>query len=116
MNVVAKAAQQAITLLNALKADFKIILPTGEEYGNLEVVRPKERTRVQHNKRGSLFVIYEPIIKSMRIGDVKAVTIPDGVAPEHIRGAISGYASHHWGAGSAKTCVTGNTIEILRVL
>jgi hypothetical protein len=116
MNVVAKAAQQAITLLNALKADFKIILPTGEEYGNLEVVRPKERTRVQHNKRGSLFAIYEPIINSMQVGDVKVVAIPEGVAPEHIRGAISGYASHHWGAGSAKTCVNDNAVEILRVL
>jgi hypothetical protein len=116
MNVVAKAAQQAITLLNALKADFKIILPTGEEYGNLEVVRPKERTRVQHNKRGSLSAVYLPIIQSMQVGDVMVVAVPEGISPEHMRGSMAGYANKNWGSSSAKTCITENTVEILRVL
>jgi hypothetical protein len=115
MNVVAKAAQQAITLLTALKADFKIILPTGEEYGNLEVVRPKERTRVQVNKRGSLSAIYQPIIQEMQVGDVKVVPVPEGVGVENMRGAIAAFAVTHWGKGASKTCVTDQTVEILRV-
>lgn len=116
MNVVAKAAQQAIALLTALKADFKIILPTGEEYGNLEVVRPKERTRVQMNKRGSLSAVYLPIIESMKVGDVMTVPVPEHLVAEHVRGAMAAYVSKNWGVGSAKTCINENAVEILRVL
>lgn len=116
MNVVAKAAQQAISLLNALKADFKIILPTGEEYGNLEIVRPKVFKRIQHNKRGTLIGVYLPIIESMQVGDVRVVEVPEGINPDHMRGAMTSYTSKQWGNGSAKTCVTEKTVEILRVL
>jgi hypothetical protein len=115
MNVVAKAAQQAIALLNALKADFKIILPTGEEYGNLEIVRPKIYKRNQNYKRGTLIGVFLPIIESMEVGDVRVVEVPEGIEPDHMRGAMTGHISKRWGKGSAKTCVNGNTVEILRV-
>ena len=116
MNVVAKAAQQAISLLTALKADFKIILPTGEEFGNLEIVRPKDRTRNMKHRRGALSDIYKPFIESMAVGDVVVIPVPEGIDPLDMRGSMSAFASKNWGNGSAKTCINENTVEILRVL
>ena len=107
MSVVTTTAEKAVSLLKALKADFKIILPTGEEYGDLEVARPK--------KRNNLMPIYVHLIEGMSVGDVNVIHAPEGVSVSNLRGAIAGYAFHRWGKGSARTCIVNNTVEILRV-
>lgn len=114
MSVITVTAEKAVTLLKALKADFKIILPTGEEYGNLEVARASEK-RKNTNKRGSLFALYAHVLKDMQPGDVGVIPVPEGIVAENLRGAISGYASTRWGKGSARTVIENNTVEILRV-
>lgn len=116
MNVVAKAAQQAISLLTALKADFKIILPTGEQYGNLEIASPKPEPRYRRYPHGTLVNVYRPFLDEMVVGDTRVIPAPEGIEVKHLRGAVAGHASKFWGNGSAKTCITGNTVEILRVL
>ena len=49
---------------------------------------------------------YEP-------GDVVAIKNFD-FEPRALQGAITAWATEHWGKGSYKTCVVGPDVEILR--
>lgn len=92
-----------VNVLLAVKADFKIILPDGTEYGNLEVKvqeQPKERTRRGYiYKRGETNAYYEPLIRNLGVGE--AVLIPfDRFDPTVLTGNIGSRAGDMWGAGN----------------
>lgn len=115
MSITVKTTEQAIRLLQACKAEFKIILPTGEEFGTLEVVKKAEHKRTQRYPRGFLHDLYLPVLEPLPPGEVGVVLCPDAVDPTHMQSAICGWCSNRWGAGTYRSCVNGQSVEVLRI-
>lgn len=115
-DIQTKATQQALRLLNALGAKYKIILPDATEYGELIVAKeePKKMRRKLRYPRGTFSSFLAPMFEHTKVGDV--VQIPIGeFKPEHLRSAATAYTNHLWGPGSATSSVTKQHIEVMRL-
>jgi hypothetical protein len=111
--IVKRTIAQAIKLLDASGAKYKIIDQDGNEFGELVVSQQKKSSRTYALKPGTMFRYYHPLIKNMKVGDV--VVIAHGeFEPKSLQGAITGWATANWGKGSYKTCIVDSNIEILR--
>ncbi len=111
---------RAINVLKGAGARFKVILPTGHEFGDLIAVPPRGPiTRTRGGRplpKGTLLAIYGPILDSMAPGDVRQFDTPEGIAPQSPRASACTYANRKFGEGSITTEVIGRQITVLRVL
>ena len=118
MDVITKTTQQALRLLDAVRAQYKVILPTGEEYGVLEI-KPKEEPKVVKRRpgkypHGELTAHATPFLQGVVVGDVAQVPI-DKYDPEILRGSVASNVCMMWGRGNFRTGITATHIEVLRV-
>jgi len=111
--IVKRTIAQAIKLLDASGCKYKVIDQDGNEYGVLTVSEPKKSSRTFKHKPGTMHRFYYPLIKDMKVGDVVVLKNFDFDASD-LQGAITAWASEHWGKGAYKTCVVGPDVEILR--
>lgn len=114
-----QTVERAVAFLNAAKVDYKVILPDGTEYGDLEVVVHKKRTRTQRVAHGTMTALYKDKVRDAEIGDVIQVAIKDieavGAKTESLRSAATAYASMTWGNGTYASVITDTHVEILRI-
>lgn len=114
-----QTVDRAVAFLNAAGVDYKVILPDGTEYGDLEVVVLKRRTRNQRIAHGTMTGLYKQQINNAEVGDVIQVSIADiealGAKPESLRSAATAHASLTWGNGTYTSIVTDTHVEILRI-
>jgi len=116
--------QKAINTLAAFQKQgvkFKVILSTGEEFGELEVVKEKIRTRVVSKLRpmGTIRKYISPFLEDMKAGDIRVVPmskdIPD-FDSKKLLSSISGYCCQKWGNGCSVVAPTPDGgVEVLRV-
>lgn len=111
--VVKRTIAQAIKLLDASGCKYKVIDQDGNEYGVLTVFEPKKASRAYKHPPGTMHRFYYPLIKDMKPGNVVTIKNFD-FEPRDLQGAVSAWASEHWGKGSYKTCMVGSDVEILR--
>lgn len=118
MDIRSEALQRGLQLLRAAQVRFKVITEDGAEYGDLEVVKTKPRTRSRGTKYkvGTIRRYYLPLIESMQPEEVRFVPVGE-FDLDTLQGGISAYASAHWGNKSVITRKDEerNGIEILRV-
>lgn len=114
-NVKKAALKKAIALLNALQAQYKIILPDGEEHGELVIAQTKKQI-LNRRPHGALSNIYIPYLSKLKPGDVCEVPAGEFKA-EDMRSSMAGWIVSNWGKGSAITAIDrkANAIEVLRV-
>ena len=112
--VVTKAIEDAIRLLSVTKCQFKVISPTGEEFGALEVAPKKKKREVTDRVYGELREHYDKHIDySAAPGD--CLRIPLGKYKAHeIRSGVCAKLSSVWGKKSYKTVITDDEVQILR--
>jgi hypothetical protein len=111
--IVKRTIAQAIKLLDASGCKYKIIDQDGNEYGVLAVSEPKKASKSYKHPPGTMHRFYYPLIKDMKVGDVVVIKNFD-FEPRALQGAVTAWASEHWGKGSYKTCMVGPDVEILR--
>lgn len=117
MEIIDRLVKELTTKLNAVKAEYKIILPDGTELGNLEVVK---RGGVKRGPRTADYhAIYNIYLEDMEIGDVCEIDPSryevDGTK---LASAVGVAMIRKWGAGSGTVMfnkTTGN-VEFLRIL
>jgi hypothetical protein len=111
-----RSIQQWAAMMNKWGIQYKLVLPDGQEFGTLEVVKPKSKGR-----RASPFPVntlrdyFLPFIGTLQAGDV--VTVPfSQFEGERLRGAISAWAITHWGKGTCTTYLNHDAghVEVLR--
>lgn len=114
-SVESAALNKAIALLDAIKAEYKIIAPNGREYGTLKVVPPKKRTS-SGVPWGEIANYYRPLVQDLKPGDMVLVPAKN-YDIESLRGSMAGWFTTNWGKGSAITSVNrnDNVVEVLRV-
>lgn len=107
------ALQKSLTMLKAAGAEFIVVLPDGQEivHGNLKLASGK--TRVQRVKKGTYLKIYEETLKKVQVGEI-AVIAAGMHDIDALRGALTGWCSHHWGNGNYITHIKDNTVEVMR--
>ena len=124
MDIITKTARDAARLLNAIRAQYIIVLPTGEQIiqGDLKLhvpdAKPQRKVRAQsRHPHGFLNNHILPYLKDMKIGDVAVIPVPSGADMNEIQGSGASIAAKLWGNGSYKTMRNDTTgsLEVLRM-
>lgn len=112
MDVKAKAITQAVRLLQAAGAQFKVIADDGTEFGELEVAAQKIRSC----RRGHFAATgYLQKLEAMEVGGVEILRPEQPEDLESLRGSVCGKASRLFGRGNYTTVVNDGAVEILRI-
>ena len=124
MDIITKTAKDAARLLNAIRAQYIIVLPTGEQIieGDLQLhvpdATPKRKKRApSRNPLGFLRGHIMPYLKPMKVGDVVVIPVPNNSDVKEIQGSAASISNVLWGRGNYKTmrnATTGN-VEVLRM-
>ena len=124
MDIILKTAKDAARLLNAIRAQYIIVLPTGEQIiqGDLKLhvpdATPAKKPRAQsRHPHGFLNQHITPYLKDMKVGDVAVVPVPKTADMDEIQGSSASIAAKLWGNGNYKTMRNYNTgnLEVLRM-
>ena len=124
MDIILKTAKDAARLLNAIRAQYIIVLPTGEQIiqGDLKLhvpdATPPKKPRAQsRHPHGFLNQHILPYLKDMKVGDVAVVPVPKTADMDEIQGSSASIAAKLWGNGNYKTMRNANTgsLEVLRM-
>lgn len=124
MDIILKTAKDAARLLNAIRAQYIIVLPTGEQIiqGDLKLhvpdeTPPKKKRAVSRNPLGYLRGHIMPYLKPMKVGDVCVIPIPNNSDVKEIQGSAASMANVLWGKGNYKTMRNNDTgnVEVLRM-
>jgi hypothetical protein len=124
MDIITKTAKDAARLLNAIRAQYIIVLPTGEQIiqGDLKLhvpdATPPKKVRAQsRHPHGFLNQHIMPYLKDMKVGDVAVIPVPKTADMDEIQGSGASIAAKLWGNGSYKTMRNANTgnLEVLRM-
>jgi hypothetical protein len=124
MDIITKTAKDAARLLNAIRAQYIIVLPTGEQIieGDLKLhvpdATPSKKPRAQpRHPHGFLNNHILPYLKDMKVGDVAVVPVPKTADMDEIQGSGASIAAKLWGNGNYKTMRNANTgnLEVLRM-
>ena len=124
MDIITKTARDAARLLNAIRAQYIIVLPTGEQIiqGDLKLhvpdATPPKKVRAQsRHPHGFLNQHIMPYLKDMKVGDVAVIPVPKTADMDEIQGSGASIAAKLWGNGSYKTMRNANTgnLEVLRM-
>jgi hypothetical protein len=114
MDINAKAIQKALTILDALGAQYKVVTKGGDEFGTLVVVAAKS----PRTSRTNLIQFgYKDQIRALKLGECQRFTAPDGVSAAQYRSVLSAAAHQIYGKGAVMTSVDSrrNTIDALRI-
>jgi hypothetical protein len=124
MDIITKTARDAARLLNAIRAQYIIVLPTGEQIiqGDLKLHVPdakpdKRAKRASRHPHGFLNQHILPYLQHLKVGDVAVIPVPNGADMDEIQGSGASISAKLWGNGSYKTMRNANTgnLEVLRM-
>jgi hypothetical protein len=124
MDIITKTAKDAARLLNAIRAQYIIVLPTGEQIiqGDLKLhvpdAKPQRKVRAQpRHPHGFLNSHILPYLQHLKVGDVAVIPVPSGADMDEIQGSGASISAKLWGNGSYKTMRNANTgnLEVLRM-
>jgi len=114
--VITKTIAKAVELLKASGAQFKVISPNGDEFGELEVAPAKGKKTFRFG-RGELSCIYKPTLETLKVGEVATIKNPDPnkFDIEDIRSSACSWISKSWGT-DAHTSTIDRTFDVLEIL
>jgi hypothetical protein len=121
MDIILKTAKDATRLLNAIRAQYIIVLPTGETIseGDLKLATAEERKArsAPRHPHGFLNQHILPYLKDMKVGDVAVIPVPNGATMKEIQGSGASISAKLWGNGNYKTMRNDATehLEVLRM-
>ena len=106
-----------LNLLDGLKAQYKIILPSGEEFGGLEAVLPKVNKRGEPRyPRLAVRNHFLPYVEKLAPGEVTEIPLGDfDIVP--LGTNLSAWCCDDWGKGNStyRTDLGKGVIELLRL-
>lgn len=123
MSVQTLALNQALKILVALKAQYKVILPDGEEFGELVVKghrnkanKGKRAAKIEAEGRhwGEMAQYIKPQLEGVLPGEV-VVIAKDKYDMETLASNVSNYAGIVWGRGTYKTLANETGVEVFRI-
>lgn len=115
--VVTKTIQSAVRMLEASGAQFKVIAPNGESFGDLKIETPKKKQMNPDREYGELRGYYDKFVNyNAPVGTVMQIPAHPKYKPEEIRGGLCAKLTTRWGKGTYTTAITkAGTVEIMRI-
>lgn len=116
-----QAVLRLVNVLNAVKAQYKIILPDGTEIGELETKKaptrksPTVERKYPHGARSSYVTAF---MAGMQPGDCTTIPVGNsGFTAAEIRQAANSQGYALWGKGNTMTSIgtDGAGVEVMRV-
>jgi hypothetical protein len=110
--------KKALAVIKASGAKFRIVMPSGEQFGDLPIAAPepeRKRRKLRH-PYGVLRAYYLPFVKDIQPGQV--IDVPFGnFLPGPLMSGISAHFCHSLGNGKVTTAINRDrkVIEVLRV-
>jgi hypothetical protein len=104
-NLQKNGVEKLLNVLNAMGAQYKIILPDGTAYGELEAKEPKKKKPKSPNeaghryRRGETLAYYMPFLNAMQPGAAEAIPF-DRFHPPTLAQNVNSMAHHMWGSGN----------------
>ena len=93
-----RAVNQLISTLSGMGAQYKIIMPDGTEYGELEIKLPdNKKTKNIVYPRGATRAYYEPFLSNLRIGEETSVPYADWDV-RILKSNIHSWCFDNWGS------------------
>lgn len=116
LDIQKAAIAKLVAALNGVQAQYKIILPDGTEYGELEVEPVKKKGHGYLYKRGETAVHYKPFLENIPVGGV-AVIPYDRFDPATLAANCYSYAWTLWGKGNSMGSRNDKTgmVEVMRL-
>lgn len=118
-NIFKRLTKQAISNLNLIGAQYKIILSDGTEIGGLKLAKTPRSNITNHGQKEHDYkAVYVDRLNTMKTGDLIELEYEDhGFKPEKARICIVGMANVRFGMKSITTSINHKTkrIEVLRV-
>jgi hypothetical protein len=110
-----RAVNQLISTLSAMGAKYKIIMPNGTEYGELEIKSPdgKKSKNITY-PRGATRAHYEPIVSTLDVGEEAAIPYAHWDATI-LRSNIHSWCFDNWGSRNY-IIERDDTSKVVRVL
>jgi hypothetical protein len=109
---------RALMTLKAMNAEYKVILPDGTQFGDLEVQVKPERKKKRPCKypRGTMQNYVREFMKDMAVGDLVEVPVGEFLITE-VQTAVCNFSLFEWGKGCLTTAQNAekNVIEAMRV-
>ena len=108
--------ERALMTLKALNAQFKVILPDGQEFGDLEIAQKTEKKRPSKYPRGTMQAFVRGSLMDMAVGDLVEIKC-DNFQLAEVQTAACNYGLLNWGKGCIMTAQNqaNNTIEAIRL-
>lgn len=111
-----KLVEKVVRELNAINAQFKIIMPDGDEYGLLEIKPvPKRNAFV---KIGTYRDVYKDVVENICVGDVAEIDfLKVKGSCEGLRSSIAAAMHTKYGSGAHSTYINraSGKIELIRI-
>jgi len=104
-NLQKNALEKLLNVLNAMGAQYKIILSDGTSYGELEAKEPKKKKPKSPNeaghryRRGETLAYYMPFLEAMQPGAAEAIPF-DRFHPPTLAQNVNSMAHNMWGSGN----------------
>ena len=109
---------RALMTLKAMNAEYKVILPDGTQFGDLEVqVKPEpKKKRPCKYPRGTLNNYVRDFMKDMIVGDLVEIPVGEFLITE-VQTAACNYSLTEWGKGCLTTAQNADksAIEAMRL-
>lgn len=108
--------QKALQVIKQSGAKFRIIMPSGEQFGDLPVVtEPEKKKRQLRHPYGALKQHYLPYIKELQPGGYAEVPFGAFLGGP-LSSAISAHGCHVWGNGQMIVSVNKDkkVVEVMR--
>ena len=107
-----KAINKAVQILKNLNCKVFVVLPNGEQIGELPKKEYKRNLRIPF---GSATKHFKPYIENLKAGDLAVVPFGD-LPASSISSSMSAYMSKTWGNGSYNFQRVGNEFHVLRLM
>lgn len=107
---------RTISILNAMAAQgakFYVELPDGSKYGNIKMASPKPKRQIR--PYGSVKHAIIPFLTGLQVGELVSIPIPEGFNRSAFQSAIATRAVKLWGNEAHTTCITKNTVDVMRL-
>lgn len=110
-----KTLDDVLKMISGTGCRYKIVTPTGEEYGDLKIaVEPDQNIIKVKPQRAKYKHLFEKQILELGVGEVAVIPVPDNVLVDNFQAAISGFCSNALGIGSFRTCRINGNVEVVR--
>ena len=117
-SVQEKAVEQAVNLLNAAKAAYRIVTADNKIYESENYIASTNKRALSKDRPyGAIAAHFKPYVENLQVGESACIPFNEQIHRSNLQSAVSAWMCGHWGKGSYTTLVNKDRqhLEVLRI-